>query len=527
MSLGKKLFLAVALNGVVALGIAWLCHTVVAGMGPINAQLVINTSGLRNHLEGDMMHDALRGDVVALLFRALDENNTQFGSFEDINAALKENAEHFSKLIEDNESLELSSTIKSELSAVKPILKDYIASAQLIASLAEKDYSEAIAKVPQFIESYDALEEQMEAISTSIENESAASREIVGSFLSTSSNYTNAGVLLCVIFAFTSLFYLRKSVIEVLSKLISDLETANRQMYTAADQIGASGQALAQGASEQAASIEETTATSSSISSKAKNNTEAALNADKITQSVYESANQGVDSMTEMSAAMSNIRQAADETSQIVKTIEDIAFQTNLLALNAAVEAARAGDAGKGFAVVAEEVRNLAQRSASAAKDTSQKIHRSKDLADKGMTMTEAVEKSLMLIASSSQNALSMVKQIVSASQDQADGVTSLNNAMSELDKVTQQNAAAAEESAAAGSDLSLQARSLSEIVDKLIALTHGESRHSATNIASETKSSKNSDDSVWDLKPASKPSRARKGNPEQIVPLDETNTGF
>jgi methyl-accepting chemotaxis protein len=231
--------------------------------------------------------------------------------------------------------------------------------------------------------------------------------------------------------------------------------------------------------------------------------------------------------MTEMSAAMSNIRQAADETSQIVKTIEDIAFQTNLLALNAAVEAARAGDAGKGFAVVAEEVRNLAQRSASAAKDTSQKIHRSKDLADKGMTMTEAVEKSLMLIASSSQNALSMVKQIVSASQDQADGVTSLNNAMSELDKVTQQNAAAAEESAAAGSDLSLQARSLSEIVDKLIALTHGESRHSATNIASETKSSKNSDDSVWDLKPASKPSRARKGNPEQIVPLDETNTGF
>lgn len=527
MSLGRKLFYAVAVNCVISMALGWLCHRVVSGMGPMYSKMATNTAALRNHLEGDMMHDALRGDVIALLYRAIDENNSQFGSVKEIKNELKEHSDYFERVIAENESLELSGTVKAELSALKPILKEYIAAAYSIASLAEKDYSQAQAKLPQFFDAFTALEEEMEKVSTMIEDESLSSQGAVETFLSTSNLYSKVGIFFCVLFALSSLVYLRKSVVEVLSSLIGELESANRQLYSAADQIGASGQALAQGASEQAASIEETTATSGNIASKAKNNTDSAINADKITKSVYDSANKGMDHMIDMSAAMSDIRRAADETSQIVKTIEDIAFQTNLLALNAAVEAARAGDAGKGFAVVAEEVRNLAQRSATAAKDTSQKIHRSKDLADTGMTVTQEVERSLMLIASSSQNALSMVQQIVSASQDQSEGVASLNMAMSELDKVTQQNAAAAEESAASGSDLSSQARSLNNIVDKLIALTHGRRNGTPTSRGYESNPSKNSDDSVWDLKPSGKPSRIGNGTPDEIVTLDESNTGF
>jgi methyl-accepting chemotaxis protein len=527
MSLGKKLFYAVAVNCVISLALGWLCHRVVTDMGPMYSKITTNTAALRNHLEGDMMHDALRGDVIALMFRAVDENNTQFGSVKDIKNDLKEHSEYFEKVIAENEALDLSSKVKTELGLLRPILKDYISAAYAIATSVEKDYSQAESKLPQFFEAFEALESEMEKVSTLIEDESLSSKGAVETFLGQSNLYSKVGIFFCVLFALSSLVYLRKSVTEVLSSLIAELESANRQLYSAADQIGASGQALAQGASEQAASIEETTATSGNISSKAKNNSESAINADKITKSVYDSANKGMDQMIDMSAAMSDIRQAADETSQIVKTIEDIAFQTNLLALNAAVEAARAGDAGKGFAVVAEEVRNLAQRSATAAKDTSQKIHRSKDLADKGMTVTQEVERSLMLIASSSQNALSMVQQIVSASQDQSEGVASLNMAMSELDKVTQQNAAAAEESAAAGSDLSSQARALNNIVDKLIALTHGGSKNQFSATGYDNKGNKSSDDSVWDLKPSAKPNRVGNGTADEIVTLDETNTGF
>ena len=190
---------------------------------------------------------------------------------------------------------------------------------------------------------------------------------------------------------------------------------------------------------------------------------------------VRSSADEGVQSMQHMSEAIHSIKKSADETAQIIKVIDEIAFQTNLLALNAAVEAARAGDAGKGFAVVAEEVRNLAQRSANAAKETSAKIHLSKSLADNGVKVTEEVARSLENINQNAVKSSDLMREIAAASKEQSTGISQVNMAVTQLDKVTQQNSAAAEESSASSQELSTQSSLLENIVNRMALLVYGE----------------------------------------------------
>jgi methyl-accepting chemotaxis protein len=173
-------------------------------------------------------------------------------------------------------------------------------------------------------------------------------------------------------------------------------------------------------------------------------------------------------SAKEMQNSVNLSKNASDETSQIIQTIDDIAFQTNLLALNAAVEAARAGDAGKGFAVVAEEVRNLAQRSASAAKETAEKIKRSTSLADQGVKVTQDVAHGLADILESSNKATNLVKEISAASSAQSTSLREMNDAMAQLDQVTQNNASVSEESAAASEEMTAQAGAMKALVVKL-----------------------------------------------------------
>ena len=172
--------------------------------------------------------------------------------------------------------------------------------------------------------------------------------------------------------------------------------------------------------------------------------------------------------MDKMKTAVTSIKSAADETVEIIKSIDEIAFQTNLLALNAAVEAARAGEAGRGFAVVAEEVRNLAQRSATAAKDTADKIRRAADLANNGVAVANEVDRSLAEIRDFAGKAAGLVKEIALASKEQSKGLEGINEAVTQLDKVTQQNAAAAEQSAASSQSLLDQVRTLNEVIASL-----------------------------------------------------------
>ncbi len=178
-----------------------------------------------------------------------------------------------------------------------------------------------------------------------------------------------------------------------------------------------------------------------------------------------------------MSEAIEKMKSSSDETAKIIKTIDEIAFQTNLLALNAAVEAARAGEAGKGFAVVAEEVRNLAQRSAKAAKSTELLIEESQQNADNGVVVTKEVGEILQQITESIQEVTALIADVSAASNEQAQGIAHVNTAVAEMDKVTQLNANNAEQSTSASEELSAQARQLDQMVDELTTIIRGTTR--------------------------------------------------
>jgi methyl-accepting chemotaxis protein len=257
-----------------------------------------------------------------------------------------------------------------------------------------------------------------------------------------------------------------------LDSALGQVSQATEQVSSASQQISSGSQSLAQGANEQASSLEEVSSSLEEMSSMTKQNAENANQAKNLATEANGNAAQGKQAMQRMSEAIGKIKQSSDETAKIVKTIDEIAMQTNLLALNAAVEAARAGEAGRGFAVVAEEVRNLAQRSAEAAKNTANMIEESVKNAEEGVQISLDVAKAFEAIAGSNAKVDGLIAEIAAASGEQSQGIDQVNNAVAQMDKVTQQNAANSEESASAAEELSSQAEELQNMVAQF-ALTN------------------------------------------------------
>jgi methyl-accepting chemotaxis protein len=274
-----------------------------------------------------------------------------------------------------------------------------------------------------------------------------------------------------ILFGVTFSFILVKGLKKALSGITNVLGEGAEQVNDAARQVSTSSQSLAEGASEQAASLEETSASLEEMSSMTRRNVENTQKANELARQARESADRGAADMRVMSEAMTAIKTSSDDIAKIIKTIDEIAFQTNILALNAAVEAARAGEAGMGFAVVADEVRNLAQRSANAAKETAGKIESAVTKTTQGVQISAKVAGALNDIVSKARQVDELVAEIASGSKEQSQGIAQINTAVGQMDKVTQGNAASAEESAAAAEELNAQAATLKDSVSQLLKL--------------------------------------------------------
>jgi methyl-accepting chemotaxis protein len=253
-----------------------------------------------------------------------------------------------------------------------------------------------------------------------------------------------------------------------LQALIESISDSSQQVTSAVGHISQSSQALAQGASEQAASLQETSSASEQITSMTRQNADSTRSAADEMEIVDLRVKDSNAALAEMVASMNGIRQSSGKIAKTIKVIDDIAFQTNILALNAAVEAARAGEAGAGFAVVADEVRSLAQRSAQAARDTAPLIEESIAKSNEGSSKLEHVAVIIGAITKSASKVKALVDEVNRGSREQTRGMDQVAKAIHQMSQVTQSNAASSEQSAAASQQLAAQAESMNSIAQQL-----------------------------------------------------------
>lgn len=268
--------------------------------------------------------------------------------------------------------------------------------------------------------------------------------------------------------------FLSLSITRPITRVVAGLTEGADQVAAASGQVASASQNLAEGTSEQAASLEETSSSLEELSSMTKQNADNAVQAKAMMGEAHKIVEKVNHHMDQMGTAIVEITKSSEETGKIIKTIDEIAFQTNLLALNAAVEAARAGEAGAGFAVVADEVRNLALRAAEAAKNTSDLIESTIKAVRNGNQLTIETQQAFKENISISTKIGQLVDEIATASQEQSHGISQISIAVAEMDKVTQQAAANAEESASASEEMNAQAEQMKVFVSDLVQVVGG-----------------------------------------------------
>jgi len=299
---------------------------------------------------------------------------------------------------------------------------------------------------------------------------------------------------------------------------VKNLGSSSSQITAASNQVSTASSQLADESNRSASSIEESSASLEEISSIIRQNAENARQANTLAVEAKHAANSGTQTMDKMLGIMKKIKGSSEETADIIKMIDDIAFQTNLLALNAAIEAARAGEAGKGFAVVADEVRNLAQRSADAARETTAKIEQSALSTDEGVKVSEEFARSLGEIEDKVSKVSQLIEEVSAAGDEQTKGIEQVNSAISDLNSTTQSNAANAEETASASQELSAQADELKSMIHGLASLVGGTGQEETGNKREKTPAGEKI--IKLETRKKSKKTGESQVTPEQVIPL-------
>ncbi|MBL9137817.1 MAG: hypothetical protein JNK85_18255 [Verrucomicrobiales bacterium] len=379
-------------------------------------------------------------------------------------------------------------TIQKKEAELRPLVKQDVNIKQLEAiTTAAGSYQKAMNELVTNWTAKDALAVQRLAVAEKVleeaRNTSAVGMqdttkiaETAAKSMGTANNVMIIGLLLAAGIGAVASFFITRSITKPIKNLADSLAASAEQTASAAGQVAAASQSLAEGASEQAAALEETSSSLEEMSSMTRRNAETAGKVKELGAEARQAGDHGVEDMNAMTKAMDAIKTSSDDIAKIIKTIDEIAFQTNILALNAAVEAARAGEAGMGFAVVADEVRGLAQRCAQAAKETAAKIEDAVQRSTAGAEISGKVAQSLQVIVAKARDVDSLSGEVAAASQEQSQGISQVNTAVTQMDKVTQSNAANAEESASAAEEMASQAAALKEAVSELLQLVDGHS---------------------------------------------------
>jgi methyl-accepting chemotaxis protein len=397
---------------------------------------------------------------------------------EKIAAHTTEKLAAYEKTIVQDEDRRLYEVVKQKRVAMQEVRKEYLVYARKHTALESGLEFDRVMAQP-YAKLFEAVQAETDFNKKITDGYVGQINEMV----TTAVVWTLVGALIAFVLGGAAAVVIVKSIGSVLRESVSSLSAGAQQVSSASTQVASASQSLSQGSSEQAASLEETSASMEEMASMARRNAENSQSAAGLVAQVDGRVVESRQALDAMVTSMSTIHDSSAKVSKIIKTIDEIAFQTNILALNAAVEAARAGEAGMGFAVVADEVRNLAQRSAQAAKDTASLIEDAMTNAQSGVDRVQQVVSAIEGIAQSVTSVKGLVEEVKVASQQQAQGIDQVSQAVVQMERVTQTTAATAEESAAASEELSAQATLSMESVQRLAMLT-GTSAREATVVA-------------------------------------------